>query len=140
MGLSESRTSSKTEKAQPSYQAHDRAAIRGDDFWRLAEDAGIVFGPSAAVLLPTSRLTVSSPCSRAESSRRSASLGETKIIATLESPGLPTKGQRRVTVTDDIVGLGFHRVDERYERHRHPCHPIISDLSPPVMSLGETLR
>jgi hypothetical protein len=50
-GLEREQDFIETEKAQPSYQAHDRAAIRGEDFWRLTEDVGIVFGPSVAVLL-----------------------------------------------------------------------------------------
>lgn len=39
------------EKANPSWQAADRAQIRRADLWRLANDAGIGFGPSVAAAM-----------------------------------------------------------------------------------------
>lgn len=39
------------EKGNPSAQAVDRAEIRSDDLWRLADDAVVSFGPNVAVLM-----------------------------------------------------------------------------------------
>jgi hypothetical protein len=42
----------------------------------------------------------------------------------------------------DVTGdsFAFRRADERRKRDCHPDDAVVANLSPPVMSLGETLR